>query len=579
MESTDEARTETAPGSGSEARSAGRAAIWIGISALVVLIGPWIPIPGIQTEMLTEQLRALNASHVGPVSALFSALGVSIGVLVLVRLTIALLGKTESAPARTVGLVLYLLATAVQAFSLALWAETLNHQSFWGDVVPEPGWAFRLQAVLACTAGATVLWWLADRIDATRAASGALALSLVVALQRLLLDASAFGDAVADGTRSPLVGLIHLALPLAMIALAAVLALRSPASWPVKLTGSLELRSAFDVLAPPAAIATLAGTSVGSFTAPELARAALVVVGTVGLAVVLHARIAPGGRRSLWPAALGFGALAAVMGVLSLGLVSSGAIKRALEPGPLEGEARFEITLGAVDRFSDGEAEAMIARLNQLGAEARLVSADAQRITIRVEAARDIPSVLDALRPRALTLQLVDDLPSVPLSPGLVRASFGEAIEGPCETLRVFAPSSACHAALETLDTDELGGQPERCSLYCLEPTAAITGADVTEARAALDPYSNAPIVRLTLTPDAATRLERLTSANTGRQLAIVLDGRVLSAPVIQSAIPGGEIQITLGYAASLEQASTLASALGGGSRLTGEWVLEREAP
>ncbi|MCZ7687244.1 MAG: hypothetical protein M5U28_54325 [Sandaracinaceae bacterium] len=106
-----------------------------------------------------------------------------------------------------------------------------------------------------------------------------------------------------------------------------------------------------------------------------------------------------------------------------------------------------------------------------------------------------------------------------------------------------------------------------------------ITGTDVAEARVAHDPYSNRPIVSASLTPAAAQRFARVTGESIDRQLAIVLDGEVVSAPVIQSAIPGGQIQITLGSLAShqelMDEAALVASALGAGDAITSEWTLE----
>jgi preprotein translocase subunit SecD len=53
--------------------------------------------------------------------------------------------------------------------------------------------------------------------------------------------------------------------------------------------------------------------------------------------------------------------------------------------------------------------------------------------------------------------------------------------------------------------------------------------------------------VRVELTPDGGRRFEEFTGANIKRRLAILVDGRVASAPVILSRIPGGIISITMG--------------------------------
>jgi protein-export membrane protein SecD len=56
---------------------------------------------------------------------------------------------------------------------------------------------------------------------------------------------------------------------------------------------------------------------------------------------------------------------------------------------------------------------------------------------------------------------------------------------------------------------------------------------------------ANQPVVVLHFTDDGAKLFEKITSENVGRQLAIFLDGEVISSPVIREAIPGGTATIT----------------------------------
>jgi preprotein translocase subunit SecD len=72
---------------------------------------------------------------------------------------------------------------------------------------------------------------------------------------------------------------------------------------------------------------------------------------------------------------------------------------------------------------------------------------------------------------------------------------------------------------------------------------APITGRDLRNARPSLDENS-LPAVGFSLNQDGARRFGQLTEQNIGRQLAIILDNRVFSAPVIQSRITD-EGQIT----------------------------------
>src|SRR5579872_5439087 len=71
---------------------------------------------------------------------------------------------------------------------------------------------------------------------------------------------------------------------------------------------------------------------------------------------------------------------------------------------------------------------------------------------------------------------------------------------------------------------------------YLVRKAAAVTGKDLRNARPSLD-ENNQPAVSFTLSNDGGQRFGNVTSENVGRQLAIILDGRVQSAPRIESRI------------------------------------------
>ena len=56
---------------------------------------------------------------------------------------------------------------------------------------------------------------------------------------------------------------------------------------------------------------------------------------------------------------------------------------------------------------------------------------------------------------------------------------------------------------------------------------------------------TNQRVVTFQLTPAAATQFDAYTKAHIGQYFAIVLDGKVISAPTIQSEIPGGQVEIS----------------------------------
>lgn len=73
-------------------------------------------------------------------------------------------------------------------------------------------------------------------------------------------------------------------------------------------------------------------------------------------------------------------------------------------------------------------------------------------------------------------------------------------------------------------------------AFYLVRKAAVITGRDLRNARPSLD-ENNQPAVSFSLNNDGAVKFGRATQENIGRRLAIILDGRVQSAPVIQSRI------------------------------------------
>ena len=94
------------------------------------------------------------------------------------------------------------------------------------------------------------------------------------------------------------------------------------------------------------------------------------------------------------------------------------------------------------------------------------------------------------------------------------------------------------------LATDPLdvgGGQALR-PLYLVDRDAIITGSELTDANPTADPdRPGGWQVSFTLNNRGARIFAKVTGENVGRFLAISLDGRVPSAPVIQGRIPGGQ--------------------------------------
>ena len=112
-------------------------------------------------------------------------------------------------------------------------------------------------------------------------------------------------------------------------------------------------------------------------------------------------------------------------------------------------------------------------------------------------------------------------------------------------------PASTREALLEPAggliptDTEVVAGANETAAsgtsgYYLVRRIAAITGRDLRNARS-IRVDNNQPAVGFTLTAEGARRFAQVTGDNVGRHLAILLDGRVQSAPQIEQRIDGGE--------------------------------------
>jgi preprotein translocase subunit SecD len=101
-----------------------------------------------------------------------------------------------------------------------------------------------------------------------------------------------------------------------------------------------------------------------------------------------------------------------------------------------------------------------------------------------------------------------------------------------------------------TVDEVTLKQEEDGFRTYYLKSRADITGDLIRDAAATPDQSAGSLggwYVSLTFTEQGGSIFERITGDNVKRRFAIILDGRVASAPVIQNRIPGGHAQITMG--------------------------------
>ncbi len=108
------------------------------------------------------------------------------------------------------------------------------------------------------------------------------------------------------------------------------------------------------------------------------------------------------------------------------------------------------------------------------------------------------------------------------------------------------------------------GASRDASTPYVVKKETLLTGEFLTDARVAIDTQYNEPYVSLTFDAPGARIFERITAQNKGKRLAIVLDGKVHSAPVINDVISGGRAQITGRF--THEEATDLAIVLRAGA-------------
>jgi preprotein translocase subunit SecD len=88
------------------------------------------------------------------------------------------------------------------------------------------------------------------------------------------------------------------------------------------------------------------------------------------------------------------------------------------------------------------------------------------------------------------------------------------------------------------------GAQPEAYDIYGVAREADLMGDVIEDAYPSFD-NSNQPIVLMNMNSEGADEWARVTGANIGKRIAVVLDDRVWSAPTVQNKIPNGSSQIT----------------------------------
>jgi preprotein translocase subunit SecD len=99
---------------------------------------------------------------------------------------------------------------------------------------------------------------------------------------------------------------------------------------------------------------------------------------------------------------------------------------------------------------------------------------------------------------------------------------------------------------------------------FLVQKRTYLSGEYLTDARVQIDSQFSEPYVSIEFDKKGARLFERITEANVKKRLAIVLDSRIYSAPVIQEKISGGHARITGNF--TTEEARDLAIVLRAGA-------------
>jgi len=178
-------------------------------------------------------------------------------------------------------------------------------------------------------------------------------------------------------------------------------------------------------------------------------------------------------------------------------------------------------------------------RIDEMGTkEPTIIRQGADRIVVQVPGLQD-PAALKALIGRTAKLEFkLVDLSADPAAIAQGRAPVGSEI--------VPYPENP-------------GGVPA----IAVKRRAMLTGDELIDAKLSYNSQTNEPVVSITFNSEGGRKFARVTQENVNKPFAMILDGKVLSAPNINEPILGGQAQISGRF--TTDSASQLAIALRSG--------------
>ncbi len=232
-------------------------------------------------------------------------------------------------------------------------------------------------------------------------------------------------------------------------------------------------------------------------------------------------------------------------------MISSEPMKRGLRIiyGLTEKEIK-EIERSAVDQAL----ETIRNRVDQFGvSEPEIVPQGEDRILIQLPGIKDPQRAIELIGKTAiLEFKLVDE-----------EHSLDEALKG-----RMPPGSKILYMVEKDRETNRTRKTP-----ILLKKKTLLTGNVIKDARVSFNRFGEA-YISMTFDSQGSRMFERITGANVKKRLAIILDNKVYSAPVIQERISGGRAQITGRF--TDEEAHDLAIVLRAGSLPAPVKILEQ---
>jgi protein-export membrane protein SecD len=187
--------------------------------------------------------------------------------------------------------------------------------------------------------------------------------------------------------------------------------------------------------------------------------------------------------------------------------------------------------------------------------------------------ARAVEQTIDALAHRIDSLQLKPTINregdgkiviAVPFQPDTTRLKAFIVTPGKLVFRYVDTSMSVDKAKLGEMPPQTEILQDQKGTPYLVEKRIAMSGENLTDAQPGFDQRTNEPIVTFRFNAVGAREFGRVTGERVGAPMAVVLDGVVLTAPIIREPILGGTGQISGNFSA--ESANDLAMLLRSGA-------------